>query len=372
MRKVQNLPRWGSSWRGFTLVELLVVIAIIGILVALLLPAVQAAREAARRSQCQNHLKQFGIGLHGYHDVHGKFPPGGRGALSRKKNPLPVTARPWDDDRGTWIVRILPYIEEQPLFEQIPNVDDSTNEFSSSGGPIREAVRRQVLPAHLKIGRCPSDGFALDEPYVNYIGSMGPTCWFGGCGDDRFDVNCSRPDLGYVGTSLNHGACNPQAGCPLYGMFSRLGLAEVSFKNVTDGTSQTLMVGEQLVATEMHLRCVGRGPTAFGGFPWFGGTYWAQLNGGTAHGNVTVPINWPIDPSLNHCGPGGNRCRGGAPEFFPVNFNVSTGFKSHHPGGVNFLFVDSSIHFVSEDIDMDTYLLLGHRYDEQVLDGSQF
>ena len=367
----QHRGRKSRPEAGFTLVELLVVIAIIGILIALLLPAVQSAREAARRAECLNNLRQFGIGLHQFHDANGEFPPGGRGAFSRKKNPLKPPVAPWSDDRGTWMVRVLPYIGEDVLYEKIPNVDDTTNEFSASGGPIREAVRRQVLPAFLDIGRCPSDGFAREEPYVNYTGSIGPSCHFAPCGDNRFDVNCDRPDLGYRGTTINHGDCAGNAHCPLYGMFSRLGMVQVAIKDVTDGTSKTIMVGEQLPSSEMHLRCVGRGPIPFGGFPWYGGSYWAQLNGGTAHGNVIVPINWPINPDLAFCG-GGTNCWEQTPEFHPLNHNVASGFKSNHPGGAGFLLADGSVHFISENINMDTYLLLGHRYDERVVNNEAF
>src|SRR5687767_8597039 len=104
--------------RGFTLVELLVVIAIIGILVALLLPAVQAAREAARRMSCSNNLKQLGLACHNYHDVYGQFPPNG------------LFFSNWGISTGSPFVKILPYMENQPMydkFEEWPKLIGSIN-----------------------------------------------------------------------------------------------------------------------------------------------------------------------------------------------------------------------------------------------------
>ena len=101
--------RRANQRRAFTLVELLVVIAIIGVLVALLLPAVQAAREAARRMQCSNHLKQFAIGFHNYHDIHRAFPTGGDGGPTPPANPADANYIAY----WNWTLHVLPYIEQQ-------------------------------------------------------------------------------------------------------------------------------------------------------------------------------------------------------------------------------------------------------------------
>src|SRR5687767_735473 len=168
-----------SSRSGFTLVELLVVIAIIGILVALLLPAAQAAREAARRSQCSNNLKQLGLGLLNFHDTFGRFPPGGENGWTRNKDHSRTKEsdmfvypdiNAWSDNRGTWIVRVLPFIEEGSIHEQIPDL-------ATTRAPINRWLPKiGFAPPLLSILRCPSDDFEPNLPHSNYTGNMGPTC----------------------------------------------------------------------------------------------------------------------------------------------------------------------------------------------------
>ena len=164
---------------AFTLVELLVVIAIIGILVALLLPAVQAAREAARRMQCSNNLKQFGLALHNYHDTYKVFPPAGVSYGVDAINPNCGSGRyclEWDAGERSpsigWQVRVLPFIEQQPLWDRV----------SSEGDRLHTAYFNVAVdgkPARLKqvpYARCPSDaGSGPDSNWVqgNYSGSLG-------------------------------------------------------------------------------------------------------------------------------------------------------------------------------------------------------
>src|SRR5262245_8255880 len=158
---------------AFTLIELLVVIAIIAVLIGLLLPAVQKVREAGNRMKCANNLKQFGLAIHGYHDVNKLLPPGGMVL------PQNWPADPWTSGKGSWAVYTLPYMEQNGLFVRfdelgVPNV--SSIEIAKKIEPF------QKLP-YLN---CPSDGSGGATAAANYVASMGPQCSAGGCGYDPF------------------------------------------------------------------------------------------------------------------------------------------------------------------------------------------
>jgi len=142
------------SRRGFTLIELLVVIAIIGVLIALLLPAVQAAREAARRAQCINNLKQLGLGLHNYHDSVGAVPMGFAGGGG------------WE--QWTPVIMLLPYIEQKPLF-------DSINFTGNIGSGYTGGLNSTAIKSTVSVYQCPSDTDRLTnvQGHINYAGNWG-------------------------------------------------------------------------------------------------------------------------------------------------------------------------------------------------------
>jgi prepilin-type N-terminal cleavage/methylation domain-containing protein len=208
-----------KGWRraaGFTLVELLVVIAIIGILIALLLPAVQAAREAARRSQCTNNLKQFGLGLHNYHDVQKSFPPRAVFGAANTGNPM----APY---HHTWIEAILPYMEQMPLYNSV-----------NHALPVWGSAPQAIIGTRVAVLHCPSDtgpslpsaagGSPVPIEYTNYIV---PTAWDWNGRSNRVvnmtegaPVNGSRSDAIFMADNTSRMA------------------------DITDGTSNTLMVCE--------------------------------------------------------------------------------------------------------------------------------
>ena len=191
---------------GFTLVELLVVIAIIGILVALLLPAVQAAREAARRMECGNNLKQLGIAMHNYHDTYKTFPstPG-----------APTSETPTGRFNQSWLAwsalaKLLPYVEQEPLANRI---DWRYRWDSDQGGSVNNSV---VARSRIETYLCPSDGASN----IQYTANMGPTSYgFSAGPSSSWDPDQFRPGIAALNT-------------------------EIRIRDITDGTSNTLCASE--------------------------------------------------------------------------------------------------------------------------------
>ena len=327
--------------RGFTLIELLVVIAIIAFLIGLLLPAVQKIREAANRMKCSNNLKQFGLAIHNYHDINKILPPGGL---------LGTTADPgdWSSNRGSWLVHVLPYIEQDNVLKQVPSLAGDVHNpiphwWDGVEKPSDVPTVNFLKSVRVPIFQCPSDGDAPDKGMTsNYQGSLGPQCAIGPCGFDPFQKYCHPKEsgLGDWGYSdprewYNHG--NTWEAANLRGMFNRLG-CKINFASAKDGLSNTIMVGETLINSHDHIGGVN---------------CWWSFNGGASHVSTIVPINYRSD-GPDWCSPA-NRSQ--------WNWAVSWGFKSNHTNGANFLMGDGSVHFLSQSIDHRTYQLLGCRND---------
>jgi prepilin-type N-terminal cleavage/methylation domain-containing protein/prepilin-type processing-associated H-X9-DG protein len=288
-------PRHG----GFTLVELLVVIAIIGILIALLLPAIQSAREAARRSSCTNNLKQIGIALQNYHNSHGTFPAG---YISNVDSAANDTGPGWG-----WAALILPYNEEKPLSDSIrweESIEASTN-----------ATPRM---ASLKIYLCPSDDTLPSWTAMQHDASGNP-------GEPVSDVASAN----YVGV---FGVSEP--GVDGEGIFFRN--SKVSFREITDGTSQTLIVGE---------RSFRWGPAT-----WVGAVTKASLYPAPDSPSARIVDN-ASGMTLGHTSEG-------PPNASGIECN---NFSSAHSDGANMLFADGHVQFIPTTIDRLVFRYLSTR-----------
>ncbi len=288
--------------KAFTLIELLVVITIIGILTAILLPAVQAAREAARRTHCQNNLHQIGIALHHYHDAHGNFPSG-----------------IIDPNRTLWTGLLLRYIEQGPLYDTLEfdrpwDLDGSANE--------------RACTTYLAIYRCPSstapDHMATEQLGQGIVGRA--PCDYLACSSGTAVTECSPPPL--AGAADSDG---------LFFLNSR-----VRFAAIRDGTSNTVAVGEAAFRID-----VSGGPDCTGAVQvvdhWYVGTPEGVGNEvSEALGSTAVAINSVFQPDL-------------------WIEEKELCFSSYHPGGAQLVFADGHGSLVSETIDRDAWSALGTR-----------
>jgi prepilin-type N-terminal cleavage/methylation domain-containing protein/prepilin-type processing-associated H-X9-DG protein len=303
-----RVPR--SSPRGVTLIELLVVIAIIGILVALLLPAVQWARESARRLQCVNNLKQLSLALHNYVDVNKKLPPGCV-----------------DDNRLTeswgWAVFILPLLENDQVYNQLGVPKRKLTFVLDSGANPTYAADIALLKTPIGLFRCPSDNTPECMPWAFRA--------FDGVSNSVNKVELSVSN--YVGCQGYYDKGNTyENNGVLYNS------SEISFRDVTDGSSQTIMLGERDQLCGSAFWAGTRNPDG----PCFWGVYEClgrvsnRDSGRSLRVDITSPIDVPwLDRNWSSCGSCGEN------------------FHSRHPHGANFAFCDGSVHFLSEDIDSD-------------------
>ncbi|QDT66515.1 DUF1559 domain-containing protein [Calycomorphotria hydatis] len=315
-----------SSRRGFTLVELLVVIAVVSTLIAILLPAIQQAREAARRSECKNNLKQLGLALHNYHDNFGRFPPGHANDTWQR----------WQGsgNHGGWLSRLLPFIDEVNLYNSLHphNVDLSV---TPDGRPAYEIVLPQLI--------CPSDNhngvwtgsqsYPADQlrAISNYSASMGS--------QHNTPIGCAT-HLNYFGTGPDSRNDDPtQSLDRLSGVIGHVAVS-AAIRDITDGTSNTIVFGEVRPACSNHVR---RG--------------WLAAN--SLYTGTGVAINFNTCEGEQGSGLG---CHAHAGQWA-----TSQGFKSIHSGGCQFTLCDGSVRFISENINMVTYQQLGDRRDGQVV-----
>jgi len=317
-----------NSWHrrgGFTLVELLVVIAIIGVLVALLLPAVQSAREAARRMQCSNNLRQLGLALQNYHDVNNWFP---------------INYRPVIGGTYSWMQAILPFIEQANLYNQL-----------TLGGKVALANNTLVANTAIKTYRCPSDGLTPN-------GLLGPTTYApngasdggGTKGATNYKANAGAYWIWTIVNTNNmrwphnvapNGPPGPGPNSLLFcdglmcsnsysnadsGTSPGMGVVTrntTRMQTITDGTSNSFAVGEAVPA-------------------WSVWSWWYNQNAAVA--TCGIPLNYRrgIDKL----------------EQYATSWQRNYSFYSLHPAGGNFTMCDASVRFVSDNIDTITYRAL--------------
>jgi prepilin-type N-terminal cleavage/methylation domain-containing protein/prepilin-type processing-associated H-X9-DG protein len=364
--------RQARKMLGFTLVELLVVIAIIGILVALLLPAIQAAREAARRTQCKNNLKNIGLSIHNFYSTYKYFPTGGTEPNPSITNYLRDTysvgnplARvgppngPFEQGLG-WMYQILPFLEEGaikgisqqaqlqinpiPLYN-CPSRRGVTFQPSAGGGSLVDYAAATAAPSRSEIGDTEFNKYLNDPNYAYFKANQVQNFW--GC------PACSEPG---GGRGLSDLKTNP-VGIKFRGIIQRgdwipfpspgshVGfMTKMTDSKIVDGTSKTLLVTEKWVHFSLY-QTGGQGDDK----GWADGFDFDSLR------------NTMLSPRSDG--------EGGPPDSTPEDPKNYL-FGSAHSGGINTVFADGSVGFISFDVDLETFNRLGNRQDGEVINQS--
>jgi len=310
--------------RAFTLIELLVVIAIIAILIGLLLPAVQQAREAARRTQCKNHLKQWGLALHNYHDNFRVFPPGMFGSLGGMYTAGAIPG--WVGNRGdTGMPQLYPYVDQAPLWNVISSVD-LISQSPSWTWPNRGQGFAMMA--------CPTATTSPNECSWSVIGNY---------------VFCNGSEL-----TSDLGSSDPH-GLRKNGMF--FALSKIGIRDVIDGTSNTVMMSE--TATYLDSEETG----GLNSIDQRGTIYYE--GGGMATFTTLFPPNSTVPDEVYYCAEDFLSVQRGMPCSTAAQFGGTGRFfmsaRSFHTGGVHAGMADGSVRFVTSNIDRQVWQRVGTR-----------
>jgi prepilin-type N-terminal cleavage/methylation domain-containing protein len=320
--------------RGFTLVELLVVISIIGILIAMLLPAVQSVREAGRRAHCNNNVKQISTAMQTYHATHRRFPT--NWGSSTNPDAADVTSK-----GHSWLSMLLPYVEMDPLWKTIkfgeaPSfANTATNQNNAKAAQAR--VQLYICPSDGGDGTSPTGMMGTSTSSANYATTNYKACsgsnWPGTSGGG-VKANCKKtpfpnaqaPAAGYGGRNATENTiARVRDFCDGIICRNNLGTSGIvyfplSIDDIKDGTSNTFAVGETIPEF-----------CTFSSWYWWNGTL----------GTCGIPLNWDE--------PGSSR------KDAPHILQNTSGFMSRHPGGGNFGRCDGSAGFISDSIDLEAY-----------------
>jgi prepilin-type N-terminal cleavage/methylation domain-containing protein/prepilin-type processing-associated H-X9-DG protein len=358
--KVGELQGMRHRFRGFTLIELLVVIAIIAVLISLLLPAVQSAREAARRAQCTNNLKQVGLAMHNYHDTVGTLPPGVKGCC-------------W----GTWLNFVLPYLEGNNLYNAYNFVGDDRIDQTIQNSIFRYggAANTTVTYGRVATYQCPSDPNITNIPggagwpitCHNYVANFGnsitnqPPQYAPAVPIPPNTTIVNIPFLGAPFTDM--GA--PDADITR-GTQQAKAAGTIGFARITDGLSNTLMTSEILIGQGWNLH----------GFSWWG--YAPQFTGLYPPNSTFADVM----QSASYCSAAGTNPQGvkciGATGTMSANGNLYTGYgmvnipRSKHPGGVNAGMCDGSVRFIKNSVSMPIFQALSSAKGGEILSSDSY